>query len=110
MPTPNTLRTYVSLLSYLELSHYLPEKSRKVQPVSLAKLGFDHERYLLFFIRGSVAVAGIEKLSRRAVGRPEHPDIHAEESIADVEGTLQLRVGDQSASTAEGRWDREGGG
>ena len=62
-----------------------------MQPVSLAKLGFDHERCLVL-VCGTVAVAGIEELSGRAVRRPEHPDVHAEETIAHVEGTLQLPV------------------
>ena len=62
-----------------------------MQPVSFAKLGFDHKRCLVF-VGGIVAIAGIEELSGRAVGRPEHPDVHAEETIAHMEGTFQLPV------------------
>lgn len=90
MLAPNALSISIPL-SHLEFSHDLAEQSRKVQPISFAKLGFDHKRYLVF-ICGIVAVAGIEKLSGRAVRRPEHPDVHAEETIAHVEGTLQLTV------------------
>lgn len=54
-----------------------------MQPISFAKLGFDHKRYLSF-ISGIIAVAGIKELSGRAVGRPEHPHIHVQETISDV--------------------------
>lgn len=85
-----------------------------MQPVSLAKLGLDHKRRLLVFfvfVRGAVAVVVEEQLSGRAVGRPKYPDVHAEETIAHVEGTLQLcgwwRL---LALTTDGRWERGEGG